>query len=135
MQQLGGNFVPNETRSPATLPGTVYVRVTGDGLIDQIYEVNFAESEAVKPAGDGEYVLASSIEAGKTYVVVADEAYALTSRSENDFGFEAVDTLLKNMEDHTERTVPLDEGFFHAFFEAYVENDQSRLLNQLDSMK
>ena len=42
---------------------------------------------------------------------------------------------LKNMEDHTERTVPLDEGFFHAFFEAYVENDQSRLLNQLDSMK
>ncbi len=42
---------------------------------------------------------------------------------------------LKNMEDHTEKLVPLDDGFFNEFFDAYVESDQTKLLSQLDSMK
>lgn len=42
---------------------------------------------------------------------------------------------LKNMEDHTEKLVPLDDGFFNAFFEAYVESDTSKIIGSLDMMK
>ena len=40
-----------------------------------------------------------------------DEAYALNGKSDNDFGQEAIDTLLKAMEDHREDLVVIAAGY------------------------
>ena len=77
-----GNFVPNESHAPASIPGTVYIRVTGDDLIEQIYEVNYVEDAAIAPMTGAAYALATEIAPGKTYVIVADGKYALTNRQE-----------------------------------------------------
>lgn len=52
-----------------------------------------------------------AIERAKGGVLFIDEAYALTSKSENDFGFEAVDTLLKAMEDNREDLIVIVAGY------------------------
>ena len=44
-------------------------------------------------------------------VLFIDEAYTLTTKSENDFGFEAVDTILKAMEDNREDLVVIVAGY------------------------
>ena len=44
-------------------------------------------------------------------VLVIDEAYALTNRGENDDGAEAVDTLLKAMEDHRDDLIVIVAGY------------------------
>ena len=69
-----GEFVPNESGKPRAIPDTVYIKVTGDELMEQIYTVNYIEGEAVKPSGG--YVLASEVVPGGTYVIVADDTYA-----------------------------------------------------------
>ena len=44
-------------------------------------------------------------------VLFIDEAYALTSRGENDYGQEAVDTILKAMEDHRDDLIVIVAGY------------------------
>lgn len=54
---------------------------------------------------------AKVIESALGSVLFIDEAYALASKSENDFGQEAIDTLLKAMEDHREDLVVIVAGY------------------------
>ena len=54
---------------------------------------------------------AKVLEKAKGGVLFIDEAYTLTSKSENDFGFEAVDTVLKSMEDNRDDLVVIVAGY------------------------
>lgn len=51
------------------------------------------------------------IEKAKGGVLFIDEAYSLNSKSENDFGHEAIETLLKEMEDNREDLVVIMAGY------------------------
>ena len=55
-------------------------------------------------------------------VLFIDEAYALNGSGENDFGQEAIDTLLKAMEDHREDLVIIVAGY-DALMEAFIHSN------------
>ena len=55
-------------------------------------------------------------------VLFIDEAYTLTSKSENDFGYEAVDTILKAMEDNRDDLVVIVAGYIE-LMEAFVDSN------------
>ncbi len=62
------------------------------------------------------------IESAIGSVLFIDEAYALTSKSENDFGFEAVDTILKAMEDNRDDLVVIVAGYTE-LMEEFVDSN------------
>ena len=51
------------------------------------------------------------LESAKGSVLFIDEAYTLTSKTENDFGYEAVDTVLKAMEDNRDDLIVIVAGY------------------------
>ncbi len=55
-------------------------------------------------------------------VLFIDEAYTLTNGSENDFGFEAVDTILKAMEDNRDDLVVIVAGYTE-LMEAFIDSN------------
>jgi len=55
-------------------------------------------------------------------VLFIDEAYSLTNRGGTDFGQEAVDTLLKAMEDHREDLIVIVAGYTE-LMEAYIHSN------------
>lgn len=55
-------------------------------------------------------------------VLFVDEAYALVHRSESDFGMEAINTLLKAMEDHRERLCVIVAGYTEPMSEFIASN-------------
>ena len=62
------------------------------------------------------------IEKAKGGVLFIDEAYALTNRGGNDYGQEAVDTLLKAMEDHRDDLVVIVAGYIE-LMEEFVHSN------------
>ena len=62
------------------------------------------------------------IEKAKGGVLFIDEAYALTSRGSNDYGQEAVDTLLKAMEDNRDDLIVIVAGYIELMEEFIHSN-------------
>ncbi len=62
------------------------------------------------------------IESAVGGVLFIDEAYTLTSKSENDFGFEAVDTILKAMEDKRDDLIVIVAGY-DELMEEFIESN------------
>lgn len=67
-------------------------------------------------------------------VLFIDEAYALTNRGENDYGTEAVDTLLKAMEDHRDDLIVIVAGYIEPMEEFIHSNPglESRFNRYID---
>ena len=67
-------------------------------------------------------------------VLFIDEAYALNGRSENDFGQEAIDTLLKAMEDHRDDLIVILAGYSKEMAEFLTANSglKSRFPNIIE---
>ena len=70
----------------------------------------------------------------KAQMKYADKIGAKFSMVIGDSELEENRAKLRNMETGEERIVPLDDGFFSEFYSAYVDNDHSELLEQLEMM-
>lgn len=101
-------------------PGTG--KTTVARIIGQIYKEisvlekgHFVEADRAKLVG--EYVGHTAVKTTKLFneaiggVLFIDEAYTLSKGSENDFGKEAIDCLLKLMEDNREKIVVIIAGY------------------------
>jgi hypothetical protein len=67
-------------------------------------------------------------------ILFIDEAYSLAGKGERDFGKEAIDTLLKRMEDNRDRLIVIAAGYKNEM-EAFVQSNpglQSRFTNYVE---
>lgn len=98
---------------------TTVARIIGDifhslGIIEknEVVEVDRSKLVAVH-VGETAQKTSAAIKAAMGGVLFVDEAYALAPRSENsnDFGPEAIDTLIKAMEDHRDNLIVIFAGY------------------------
>lgn len=98
---------------------TTVARILGDifhslGIIEknEVVEVDRSNLVAVH-VGETAQKTSAAIKAAMGGVLFVDEAYALAPRSENsnDFGPEAIDTLIKAMEDHRDNLIVILAGY------------------------
>lgn len=120
-EQLGGKVAPMAlhmvfTGNPGTGKTTVARLLSrvfkAMGLLSQGQLVEVARQELV-----GEYVgstapkTAAKIESALGGVLFVDEAYTLARNKHDSFGLEAIDTLVKGMEDHRDNLVVILAGY------------------------
>lgn len=108
-----------------------------------LYVIGIGEAAKIKAFNIIEGVRSSSLIAEgdivgrgiKAQMKYADKINARFSMVIGDAELEENKAKLRNMETHTEKEVPLDEGFFNAFFTEYVDSNNSKLLDQLNAMQ
>lgn len=93
----------------ARLMSKIYFRM---GILSKGHLVEVERSDLVSGyIGQTAIQVQSYIKKAIGGVLFIDEAYSLVNRGENDFGKEAIDTLLKGMEDHRDNLIVIVAGY------------------------